>query len=397
MKDIVIIANFCRDFSLIDNGRFMYLCKELSKEHNIEIITSDFSHGDKAYKAPLDVEWPFKITFLHESGYPKNICLQRFYSHWVWGGSVRKYLKSRKKPDVIYCAVPSLTGPLEAAKYCQKNNVKFIVDVQDLWPEAFKMAFNIPVVSDIIFAPFNWLANGIYKRADEVVAVSDTYVNRVLSVNKKRNSGHTVFLGTRLENFDKNANDNFVSKPEDELWLGYCGTLGASYDLTCVIEALAILKSKGKLVPKFVVMGDGHRKVEFEDYANYKKIDAVFTGNLPYDEMCGRLCSCDIVVNPISKGAAQSIINKHGDYAAAGLPVVNSQDSLEYRKLVEEYNMGLNCNNEDPEDMADKLEQLILNKDMRLEMGKNARRCAEEKFDRKNSYKEIFDVILRGE
>ena len=44
--------------------------------------------------------------------------------------------------------------------------------------------------------------------------------------------------------------------------------------------------------------------------------------------MVGMLGVCDIAVNSISKGAAQSIINKHGDYAAAGLPVVNTQESL---------------------------------------------------------------------
>ena len=56
--------------------------------------------------------------------------------------------------------------------------------------------------------------------------------------------------------------------------------------------------------------------------------------------------------------------------------------------------MGLNCNNEDAHDMADKLEQLVRDEDMRLEMGKNARRCAEERFDRANSYKEINDSIV---
>lgn len=60
------------------------------------------------------------------------------------------------------------------------NNVRFIIDIQDLWPEAFKMVFKLPIVSDIVFAPFNFLANGIYKRADEIIAVSDTYVNRAL-------------------------------------------------------------------------------------------------------------------------------------------------------------------------------------------------------------------------
>lgn len=55
-----------------------------------------------------------------------------------------------------------------------------------------------------------------------------------------------------------------------------------------------------------------------------------------YPEMCGRLVACYIAVNPITHGAAQSIINKHGDYAASGLPVVNTQECEEYRNLVGE-------------------------------------------------------------
>ena len=162
MKDIVVVANFCRDFSENDNGRFLYICKQLAKEHNVEIITSDFSHIKKEHRGVIPVQWPFKVTFLHEAGYKKNVSVKRFFSHCVWGNAVKKYLKKRKKPDVIYCAVPSLTGPLAVAKYCEKYGIKFIVDVQDLWPEAFKMIFKVPVISDVIFAPFSVLSNGIY-------------------------------------------------------------------------------------------------------------------------------------------------------------------------------------------------------------------------------------------
>ena len=41
MKDIVIIANFCRDFSETDNGRFMYLCKE---EHKLFELAPMLNH-----------------------------------------------------------------------------------------------------------------------------------------------------------------------------------------------------------------------------------------------------------------------------------------------------------------------------------------------------------------
>ncbi len=393
MKDIVILAHFCRDFSETDNGRFMYLCKNLSKDNCVKIITSDFDHGKKKPKDSMTRELPFKVTFLHEPGYSKNVCLKRFYSHFNWGLQLRKYLKSIEKPDVVYCAVPSLTGPYFAAKYCEKNNIKFIVDVQDLWPEAFKMVFNIPVLSALIFSPFKFLANGIYKRADEIVAVSDTYAKRALTVNKKCKETHSVFLGTNLNTFDSYAAANRIEKHDDNLKIGYCGTLGSSYDLTCVIDALEIINNQGLKAPQFIVLGDGPRKDEFEQYAKKKDIDTVFYGRVPYDKMCGILSACDMVVNPITKGAAQSIINKHADYAASGLPVVNTQECEEYRDLVDKYEMGFNCNNNDPRDLAEKVILLMSDEQLRNRMGANARKCAEEKFDRRISYNEIIDII----
>lgn len=393
MKDIVIIANFCRDFSETDNGRFMYLCKELSRENKVEIITSDFIHTLKKHKEPLKHNWPFKITFLHEGGYKKNISFRRFKSHYCWGKEVAKYLSNRKKPDVIYCAIPSLTAPLQAARYCERNNVKFIIDIQDLWPEAFKLAFNIPVISDIVFAPFNAYVNGAYRRANAICAVSRTYANRAKRVNKNCYDTHVVFLGTKLTTFDEYERENHVDKPKDELWLGYCGTLGASYDITIAIDALAILANRGVKTPKFIVLGDGERRAEFEQHAKELGVNCIFTGRLPYEKMCGWLAACDIAVNPIMHNAAQSIINKHGDYAASGIPVLNTQECKEYRDLVKEYKMGFNCKNGNAEGLADKLQLLIENKSIRLMMGRNARRCAEEKFDRNHSYLELIREI----
>ncbi len=397
VEDIVIIANFCRDFSETDNGRFMYLCKELSKENKVEIITSDFGHMTKKHKEPLVHNWPFTITFLHEPGYKKNVSVQRFVSHNAWGKEVKKYLEQREKPDVVYCAVPSLTAPYKAAKYCKKNGVRFIIDIQDLWPEAFQLVFNIPVISDVLFAPFKHRADEIYKRADAVCGVSETYVNRALKVNKRDKTGRVVFLGTSLETFDNNAKNNSVEKPENELWLGYCGSLNTSYDLTVVFDALALLKNEGTVLPKFIILGTGEKETEFKKYSSKLGVDCLFTGKLPYDQMCGWLARCDIAVNPIAHNAAQSIINKHGDYASAGIPVINTQENEEYRSLVEKYQMGFNCENGKPADMAAKLRTVIDDEQLRVDMGKNARKCAEERFDRRRTYQELISTILSNE
>lgn len=394
MKDIVIIANFVGGLHGTDNNRFPYLANMLCKDNDVELVASTFCHGEKNKRTNL-FDYQFKVTLLEESGYKKNVCFKRFWSHFIWGRNVLKYMKTRKKPDVVYCAIPSLTAASLVSKYCNKNNIRFIVDVQDLWPEAFQMVFKVPVLSSLIFAPFMFLANKAYRNADEIVAVSQTYVDRALSVNKKGARGRSVFLGTNLAAFDENVQKNFVQKFEgSEIRMAYCGTLGSSYDLTCVFDAMNILKESSSFSLKFIVMGDGPLKSKFEEYVKAKKINVEFTGRLSYEKMCGLLSSCDIAINPIMKGAAQSIINKHADYAAAGIPVISTQESQEYWNLVESYEMGYNCKNGNAEDLARLIESLALFPSIRLKIGKNARKCAEERFDRSFTYRKIFELIL---
>lgn len=392
MKDIVIIADFLGPLDGTFNSRFLYLGDMLAKDNKVEIITSDFNHGAYEYFHHEIEKHNYSITMLHEGAYPQNICLRRFLGHYIWGRNVKKYLKRRKKPDVVFAAIPTLKASYEAAKYCEKNGIRFVIDIQDLWPEAFQMVFHVPGLSSVIFAPFNYLANGIYKRADAICAVSDTYCQRALSVNNKCKETTTVFLGTELATFDKNAAENpVVVKKPSEVWIAYCGTLGASYDLTVVIDALHILNNDKV---RFIVIGDGPRRGEFEEYAKEKNVSTTFTGRLQYDAMCSLLCACDITVNPITHLAAQSIINKHADYASSSLPVLNTQENEEYRNLVKDYQMGFNCKNNDPDDLAEKLGLLVFDERLRLQMGKNARRCAEERFDRENTYKLLEEQIL---
>ena len=269
MKDILIIANYISTKYEKGNCRFTYLADmliEKEKQCNIEIITSNFEHITKKHRNEeenISSYKNYKLTMINEPGYKKNISIKRIYSHLVLGKNLYKYLKNRKKPDVIYCAVPSLDLAYEAAKYAKRNNIKFIVDIQDLWPESFKMVFNIPVISNTIFKPMEFKANYIYKNADEIVAVSETYVNRGLEVNKKGAKGISAFLGTELDYFDKFKEKYIVEKPEDEIWLTYIGTLGHSYNIRLVMDALKIVQDKGINNIKFMVIGDGPLREKF--------------------------------------------------------------------------------------------------------------------------------------
>lgn len=205
MRRIYIIANFCRAFDGKVDGRFLFLAEELCKEKDIqvELITSSFSHGTKKQRpAPKQEAYKSKITFCYEPGYISHAGLKRLWSHRVWGKNVARYVKTLPIPDCIYCAIPSLTAAVKMAEYCNKNNIKFVVDVQDLWPEATFMLIKNRLLRKFA-TPMTWYVNKAYRAADCVVAVSQTYVDRVMSVNTKAKHTLNVFLGNNGEVFEK--------------------------------------------------------------------------------------------------------------------------------------------------------------------------------------------------
>ncbi len=388
--NVLIVAEFLDDISNPStyNSRFLTIADEfVLGGHSVRIVTTDFVHSLKKHVSGVTGYKNCEVVTLHETGYTKNVSLKRFRSHKVLSKNLKKWLKSQPMPDVIYSAVPSLDFAFEAAKFAKKNNIKFILDIQDLWPEAFKMVLNIPIVSDLIFAPMARKANKIYECADCIVGVSKTYTDRAAKVNKKAEKT-VVFLGTDMKTFDSYKNS---SKKSDELTIAYIGTLGHSYDLETMLRATSKLSSQKEI--KVLVMGDGPLRSRFEEIARELSVNAEFTGKLPYDEMVARLTQCDIAVNPIKKGSAGSIINKVGDYAMAGLPVVNSQEAPEYRSLLAETSSGINCNCEDTEDMRKALQSLVDDEEQRIEMGKNSRIAASLFFDRARTYKAIADTL----
>ena len=394
MKKIYIVTQFSSDFEGKGNNRFNYLSGLLQRSgYDVELITSDFSHVKKRKRTVDADKTPFRVTLLSEPGYPKNVCLRRFRSHHTFGKNLKAYLFSVEKPDLIYAAIPSLDVGSAVAEYCKKTGVPLIVDIQDLWPEAFKLVLKIPVVSDLIFAPMMHKANKFYSAADKIVAVSETYKERGLRSCKKDKEGLCVYIGTDLASFDANAESFPVEKPEDELWVAYVGTLGHSYNIEIIIDALNLIGDRLKQKVVFKVLGDGPYLERFKEYAKDCKVRVDFLGRLPYPEMTAYLKQADIAVNPIAKGAAQSIINKHADYAAAGLPVVNTQECPEYRNLMTTYDCGINCDVEDAGAVGAALQILITVPERRREMGANSRRMAEERFNRPYTYQKIIAEI----
>lgn len=395
--DILLVANYWHFKEEKSSSRYRTMADVIVKSgYNLEIVTSSFRHLTKKQRDidKIDLETlPYKVTLLHEPGYKKNISLSRVYSHFIFGRNIDKYLRERKKPDAIIASVPSLDVGDVVTKYANKNDVKVIIDIQDLWPEAFKMAVNIPLLSDLMFFPMKLRADRIYARADRIMAVSDTYVKRGLKCNHKDKSGLSVYIGTDPELVENELKGKKINKPDNEFWIGYVGALGHSYDIKLIIDAVHKVYKKSDHNIIFKIMGDGDLRAEFETYAEKKLVNCDFMGFLDYGEMMATLKVCDIAVNPIVGESVSSIINKVSDYAIAGIPVINSQKSEEYRNLITKYKCGINCNCGDSDDVARAIEFFIENPEKVKIMGRNAERLGLEKFNRQKTYSKVVELI----
>lgn len=400
MKDVVIISNYWHfDFEK-SSSRYLTIAHMAAEAGAlVEVITSTFYHTAKRQRDTRDLRLQrqrYTATLLYEPGYKKNITIKRVFSHGVFAANVLKYLRGRKPPDVIYLAVPPLGLAGKVLAYANGRRIRAIIDVQDVWPEAFHMLLPFPKLLRFVLAPLYWQANRIYAGADDIAAVSQTYLQRAMGHNKRRAKGHCVFIGTDLGAFDSFASCAQAAKPADApVALAYIGMLGHSYDLIGVMDAMCLQRESGGTPLELLVMGDGPLRQKLERYALKKRLPVAFTGRLSYEDMVKRLVRCDIAISPIVPGGAQSIINKHADYVSAGLPIISIQDNPEFGILLTQFNAGINCTSKNIPELADALERLASDAGLRKAMGINSRRLAEEKFDRNVTYPELVDAILK--
>lgn len=392
---VMLITNYWHFLEEKGSSRYYTLAKLLAANGiEVEVVTSRFYHRTKTHRrGDRRVQDGFLVTMLPEMGYKRNISTQRILSYCSFARALSAYLRSVTDPDLIYIVIPPTAVATAAMKHAIRKNIPRVVDIQDLWPEAFYMLLPSKRLLRTVFSRWRNRAERVYGNADAVVAVSASYLRRGLGARSDR-PGLSVFLGTELREFDRHAipfGDN--GQATSALQVGYVGSLGASYDLETVIEALRRLRITGVSDFELVVMGDGPKRGTLERTARAAGIAHTFTGMLPYADMVRRLSRCDIAVNPIRRGTAASIINKHADYFAAGLPIVNTQESLELQQLLETRNAGINCHAGDAGDVAAALMTLRSDPALRHDMARQSRRIAEELFDRSRTYLHIVDLI----
>ena len=222
MKNRILLVSLFGDINTDHNYRIDNIYKAFEGFDRF-IVTADFNHATKEYKPENEYDF---VHYIHVPAYQKNLSIKRIYSHIVFAIKLYKYLNGLIiLPQLIYCAMPASLTAYCCGKYCKKRNVKFVIDVIDLWPDSlFPISRKFKFFKPFLY-PWTYITNKAYSMADYISAESKKYSIVALSKAKTTKSSYT-YLGVDLEEMNRLVLSSKVENrtENNEIWICYGGT-----------------------------------------------------------------------------------------------------------------------------------------------------------------------------
>ena len=165
--------------------------------------------------------------------------------------------------------------------------------------------------------------------------------------------------------------------------IGYVGVMGKQEGIDLLLKAAAhLIHDQKRMDIHFGLVGGGTELEEMKAYARHLGIEdhVTFTGRVPDEEMLAMLNTADVCVNPdvANEMNDKSTMNKIMEYMSLGKPIVQF-DLTEGRFSAK--NASLYARQNDYEDMAAKIMELLENESLRKKMGAFGRRRVQNKLE----------------
>ncbi|HEX5732553.1 MAG TPA: glycosyltransferase family 4 protein [Blastocatellia bacterium] len=301
------------------------------------------------------------------------------------------------RPDIVFATSTPLTIGIPALVASKYLKAPLVFEVRDLWPEApIQMgALRNPTV----IALTRWFERLIYRNSTHVVALSPGMRDGVIAAGVPPKSVSVIPNASDLELFSPEVDG---SEFRERLGLNgqfvctYFGTMGEANDLTPVVEAARLLEERGEKGVAFVLHGKGKRRAELEAFCRRHNLtNVIFSNPIPDKHAIARLAAASDACMTIYKNVPILYTcspNKLFDTFAAGRPaIVNSPGWL--KELVEDNRAGLYVRPDDASHLADTVVFLRDHPEVVKTYGDNARRLAEESFDRNKLAAQLLSIF----
>jgi glycosyltransferase involved in cell wall biosynthesis len=301
--------------------------------------------------------------------------------------------------DVIYVWHPPLTVGVSAWLIAKLKGVRFVYDVQDLWPES-ALASGLMRPGRLVDTLYR-LADWVYARAPRILVVSDAAAEhlrqRGVDPSKIAVAPHWVDTAPFERPSSRDVRAEFG-------WTGrfvvmFAGNLGMVQGLETVIEAAALLRDRPDVL--FVLVGDGSDRARLESMAASRQLPNVqFAGRHAADTMPDFFRAADALVVHLrpSEIADHAVPTKILSYMAAARPVIGATSGAA-AELIRAANAGVVCAPGDPAALAAAVSALVqMPPERRLALGANGRAHLHAHFEKESvidGYERILDDVSR--
>ncbi len=300
-----------------------------------------------------------------------------------------------KKVDIFYATSTPLTVGVPALVAKWFRSKKYIFEVRDQWPE---IPIELGIIKNkIVIKLLLWLEKTIYKKSAVIVALSPGMADGVRSVLKKEKPIAVVPNSSDIEVFRPDIDGSAVRKErgwDDKLVLLHFGAIGRTNGLGFVIDAAERLKTNPDI--HFVLVGNGSEKqalvgrVEQLGLRNIEILDS-----MSKTELAGFVAACNVSMVIFANYAIleHNSANKFFDSLSAGKPVLLNYSGWQ-RDILEDNKAGFGCDLCNLDEFVEKVLYLNSNRQQIKQMGQNARRIAEKKFDRNKLANQVMELIV---
>jgi len=341
-----------RDNSVILFTLFKYQGTEYEKHNNIKIISANLKPSLYT-KREGNLS---KLSFIKALPLLKKV--------------IKKY-----KPDLIHAHYISSYGIL--ASLCGFH--PFIISV---WGNDI---FEFPNKSIL----HKGMVRFALRKADKILSTSCIMAEETNKYTKK--TIEITPFGIDLNKFKKNQ----IKKNENQIVIGTIKTLEEKYGIKYLLHAFKIVKNlHPELALKLLIVGGGSKEQELKDLSIDLGIadDTIFTGRIKYDDIVEYHNRLSVSVFPsISSGESfgVSVI----EASACERPVIVSNVGG-LPEVVEDNVTGIIVESKNYKKLANAIEQLILNPDLRKKMGKQGRKRVKKLYDFENNLNQMIRIYL---
>lgn len=303
--------------------------------------------------------------------------------------------------DVVIATSPQFFTALSGRTLSFFKLKPYVLEIRDLWPE--QILASTDMQRNLLIKYFEWEERKCYRRADLIVTVTNSYVEKIASkgmygdkfVVVKNGVDRTIFKPT-------NKNKNLLQKYclHNKFIVGYIGTHGLSQNLPFIIDCIDDFNQSHqelRLPVHFLFVGEGAEKEKTMQKAKELNIHNItFVDQIEKKKMPDYLSLLDISLVPLRKSELflSVIPSKIFELSAMNIPILLGVDG-EARALVEQYGNGVFYTPEDKGSFLGQLYKMISNDSELLNRSKEGCKNLTLEYDRQKMAMKLFWSIKK--